>query len=123
MPRPEDLDRLRHMVEAVQEAMGHAAGRSRGDLDSDRQFEHTLIRLIEIIGEAAGRLSPTTRDLAPELPWLNMVSMRNRLIHGYDQVDLDMVWNTVTLDLPALIPQLERLVEDVEKSLTSQYPP
>lgn len=119
MPPPEDLDRLRHMVASAHEAMGYAAGRSRGDLDSDRKLEHSLVRLVGIVGEAAGRLSPTTRAMAPGLPWPSMVSMRNRLIHDYDQVDLDVVWHTVTLDLPPLVPQLERLIEAIETSSKS----
>lgn len=119
MPRPEDLDRLRHMVEAAQEAMGLAAGRSREDLDEERLLQLALVRLIEIVGEAAGRVSPETQAMAPHLPWPRMVSMRNRLIHDYFTVDLNHVWDTVTLDLAELIPQLERLVEDVEKSLAS----
>lgn len=119
MPRPEDLDRLRHMVEAAQEAVDHAAGRTRQDLDEERLLQHALVRLVEIVGEAAGRLSPETQAMAPHLPWSMMVSMRNRLIHDYFMVDLDVVWDTVTLDLPALIPQIERLLEDVERSLAS----
>jgi uncharacterized protein with HEPN domain len=107
------------MVASAQEAIGYAAGRSRGDLASDRQLEHSLVRLVGIVGEAAGRLSPATRAMAPELPWPSMVSMRNRLIHDYDRVDLNVVWDTVTVDLPGLVPQLERLVEAVENSSTS----
>ena len=119
MPRPEDLDRLRHMVEAAREATGLTAGRSREDLDEERLLQLGLVRLVEIVGEAAGRVSPETQAMAPHLPWPMMVSMRNRLIHDYFTVDLDVVWDTVTLDLPELIPQLERLIDEVERALAS----
>lgn len=116
MPPPEDLDRLRHIVEAAREAIGFAAGHARDDLDENRQLQLSLVKLVEIVGEAAGRLSPETQALAPDLPWPKMVSMRNRLIHDYFRVDLDVVWDTVMLDLPALLPQIERLVARVERS-------
>lgn len=110
MPPPEDLDRLRHIVAAKHEAIGFANGRSRDELDDDRTLQLALVKLVEIVGEAAGRLSPETHALAPDLPWPKMVSMRNRLVHDYFRVDLDVVWDTVTLDLPALLPEIERLL-------------
>lgn len=116
MPPPEDLDRLRHIVEAAREAIAFADGRSRDDLDEDRQLQLSLVKLVEIVGEAAGRVSPETQAMAPSLPWPKMVAMRNHLAHGYYRIDLDVVWDTVTLDLPALLPEIERLVERVEQA-------
>lgn len=84
-----------------------AAGRDRSDLDADRQFELSLTRLLEIVGESANRLPPEVRSRYPEIPWAEIISFRNRLIHGYDAVDLDVLWQVVKMDLPALIGALE----------------
>ena len=69
-------------------------------------LELSLVRLVEVVGEAATRVSAETRARHPQLPWAMMTSMRNRLIHGYDEVDLEVLWGTVTEDLPPLIAQL-----------------
>jgi len=67
---------------------------------------HSLVRCIEIVGEAAAVVSAEGRRKLPDLPWADIVAMRNRLIHGYFQIDLDRVWDTVTDDLPPLITAL-----------------
>jgi uncharacterized protein with HEPN domain len=72
--------------------------------------QSAVIRPLEIIGEAAGRMSPATREAHPEIPWTKMIGMRNRLIHEYFRVDLATVWDTVQDDLPPLIAMLEPLV-------------
>ena len=105
-----DLVRLRHLRDAAQEAVRFTAGRSRSDLETDRLLNLALIRLLEIIGEAARAVSPALRQAHPEIPWRQMVGMRDRLIHGYFDVDLDIVWETVTQDLPALIFHLEQII-------------
>ncbi len=66
---------------------------------------------MEIIGEAAGRISPETRAKLPEIPWSDVVAMRNRLIHGYDNVDHDILWDTITHDLPLLLEAVDNLIE------------
>ena len=68
------------------------------------------IRAIEVLGEAAGKLADDTRALAPSIPWSAIVSMRNRLIHGYFDIDTGVVWETVTTELPALLPLLRALL-------------
>lgn len=70
-----------------------------------------LTRLVEIIGEAANRVPDEVQSKHPELPWLQMIGARNRLIHGYDSVDFDILWVIVNDDLPVLISQLETIVE------------
>ena len=84
------------MLEAAREAMGYLAGLRREDLDHNRQLQHSLVRCIEIIGEAASRLTPELRQAHSDIPWQDMIGMRNRLIHAYFDVDLDLVWQTVS---------------------------
>ena len=81
-------------------------GRSRGDLDSDRLLALAVVRLLEIVGEAAARVPVEERARRPEIPWSSIVGLRNRLIHGYDDVDHDIEWAIVSTDLPTLVAQL-----------------
>lgn len=82
------------------------AGRTRSDLDTDRVLSLALVRLLEIVGEAAARVSAEARAKYPAIPWSEIVSLRNRLIHGYDAVDMDVLWSIVNIDLPALVQNL-----------------
>lgn len=84
-------------------------GRKRQELDTDRMLNLSLVRLLEIVGEAAAGISDTMKESHPYIPWYQMTSMRNRLIHGYFDVNLDVVWQTVKTDLPALIEQLKQI--------------
>ena len=110
MPHDPDLIRLRHMWEAAREAIGYATARSREDLDADRLLQHSLVRLLEIVGEAAGGVSDHFRTAYPGIPWRAMVGMRNRLVHAYFDVDLDVVWRTATDELPDLAAQIEPIL-------------
>lgn len=73
-------------------------------------IQDAVIRRIEIIGEAANRISETSREKYDHLPWTEMKGMRNLLIHEYDEIDLKEVWNTVKNDLPALIKEIEKIL-------------
>jgi uncharacterized protein with HEPN domain len=84
--------------------------RTRADLDIDRALGLAIIRCLEILGEAASRISVAIRKRYPTIPWPQIIGMRNRLVHGYDIVDYDVVWSTVTEDLPPLITELEKIV-------------
>jgi len=108
--RPEDRIRLLHMRDAAREAMEFAAPRQRADLDTDRQLLLSLVKDVEIVGEAASRIAPDTRAALPELPWAAIVGMRNRLVHAYFEIDPDVVWDTVTTDLPPLLDVIERIL-------------
>jgi uncharacterized protein with HEPN domain len=108
----DDNIRILHILDAGREAIDFAKGRRRIDLDTDRKLNLSLVRLLEIIGEAARGISPEFRDAYPELPWKKMVGMRDRLIHGYYDVNLDVVWETITEDLPPLIAGLEKAVSE-----------
>lgn len=98
------------MLDAAKEAVFFAAGRSREDLERDRMLALSLVKSLEILGEAATKVSPETRRRFPAIPWPNVVAMRNRLIHGYFDINLDVVWVTVVDDLPPLIADLEKIL-------------
>ena len=108
--RKDDHIRMRHMLDAAREAMSFASQKTRNDLDGDRMLTLSIIKAIEIIGEATVKITQETREKYPEIPWSQIVAMRNRLIHVYFDVDLDRVWDTITDDLPPLITILEKIV-------------
>jgi uncharacterized protein with HEPN domain len=109
---PEDIVRLRHMLEAIEDASSFISGRVRGDLDTDKMLRFALVRCVEIVGEAAARLSDETRSSAPEIPWAAIVGMRNRLVHAYFDVDTEIVWKTVTIELHELAGLLRHLLRN-----------
>lgn len=113
MSRHDDLVRFRHMLDHSREAVALLHGKTRADLKDTRLLELGLVRLVEIVGEAGARVSKEERAKHPEIPWDDVVGMRNRLIHGYEMVDLEILWDTVTDDLPPLIAVLERIVPPV----------
>ena len=106
--------RLQHMLDHATEALQLARGRTRADLDTDRQLNLSLVRLLEIIGEAAGRVSEPTRRIHPQIAWLEIAGLRNRLVHGYDEVDFDILWDIIQLDLPPLITALTTILDKRE---------
>lgn len=106
----EDRIRLLHMIEAAETALSFASGRERTDLDADRMLLFGIVRAIEVLGEAAGRVSEQTRMVASDIPWTAIVAMRNRLIHAYFEVDRDIVWRTVTEEIPVLLSSLRVLL-------------
>jgi uncharacterized protein with HEPN domain len=108
MTRHNDEIRLRHMLDHAKEAVEMVRGRERDDFNRDRMLQLAIVRLVEIIGEAATRVSPEGQQQYGSVPWQQARGMRNRLIHGYDRVDLDILWNTVQDDLPVLIAQLQQ---------------
>lgn len=106
-----DRIRLQHMLDAATEALAFVGGKTKSDLLSDRQLALALIKEIEILGEAASRISTEMKQQRPEVPWSAIVGMRNRLIHAYADIDLEVVWSAVSSDLPMLV----RMVEDLLK--------
>lgn len=110
MSRRDPAVPLRHMLDYAQKAITISYGRERKDLDEDLTFNLALTHLVEIIGEAANRVPEEFQDKNPEIPWAQIIGMRNRLIHGYDDVDLNFLWSVIQDDLPGLIAQLENLL-------------
>ncbi|MBN1936964.1 MAG: DUF86 domain-containing protein [Anaerolineae bacterium] len=103
----DDAIRLQHMLDAAREAIGFVQGRTRVDLNGDRQLTLALVKDIEIIGEAAYQVSQTARDQQPGIPWDDIIGMRHRLVHAYFDINLDVLWRTVQADLPLLVAELE----------------
>jgi uncharacterized protein with HEPN domain len=110
MSHRDDMITLRQMRDHAREAMGICSDKSFVDIKRDRVLQLALVRLVEIVGEAAGRVSPETRDQYADLPWQGMIGMRNRLIHGYDAINLEILWNTIQFDLPELVELLDRIL-------------
>ena len=110
MSRHENVVQLRHMLDHAREAVSMAEGKTRVDLEMERQLNLSLVRLLEIVGEAASRISREDRSRYLDIPWPEIIGLRNRLIHGYDAVDLDILWQIVKEDLPPLIDKLEKIV-------------
>jgi len=114
--RRDDTVRLRHMLDAARDAEHFIRGKTRDDLSMDRKLELALVKCIEIVGEAAANVSKEYRDDLHQIPWADIIGMRNRLIHAYFEINLDILWKTITDDLPPLIIELERIVPPEDKT-------
>ena len=101
---------LLDMLSAIQRALEFAAGLTRDQFDADLKTQSAVLHQLLVLGEAAKRISDGFREAHGEVPWKAVAGMRDRIIHGYDDVDLGEVWRTIDHDLPALIPILGRLV-------------
>jgi uncharacterized protein with HEPN domain len=102
------------MLDHAREAVAMVKGKTRADLDKDRQLNLALVRLLEIIGEAASRIPKEEQARFADISWSEIISLRNRLIHGYDTVDFDILWQIVSQDLP-------RLIESLRKALGKEF--
>jgi uncharacterized protein with HEPN domain len=112
MTRHDPMVRVHHMLDHSREAVELTRGRTRADLDRDRLLNLALVRLVEIIGEAASRVPEEFRSRHPQVPWRQTVGMQNRLIHGYDTVNMDILWTIIREDLPPFIGQLEAIARE-----------
>ena len=102
---------LRDMLDAAQKVQKFITGKTRADLESnDFLLGFAVVRGIEIVGEAASKISSDTRQNLNQIPWKNIIGMRNRIAHDYTNVDYDIVWEVVTQNLPPLIEVLENLL-------------
>lgn len=106
-----DIDRLRHMLDAAREIVLFAGDKNRDSLRKDRILTLALVKEIEIIGEAASKVSQETREQIPGIEWRDVIDMRNILVHAYFEIDEDIVWETIVYNIPGLIEELERLPE------------
>lgn len=108
----DDAIRVRHMLDAARQATQFAKGRTRGDLDHDAMLMLSLVKLIEIVGEAASQVTQSVRAQLPAIPWADIIGMHHRLVHAYFDVNLDILWRTVQHDLPDLLPLLEQTLDN-----------
>lgn len=106
MTPPEDLVRIAHLREAAEKALRFSQGASRQTLEDDEVLRLALTKLVEIVGEAAEQVSEPTRQVHPLVPWSAAARMRDRLVHHYFAIDLEVLWATITEDLPALLASL-----------------
>ncbi len=106
-----DKEYLLDILEAAKLAVAYVNNKTKEEFFNDLQCQDAVIRRLEIIGEASKRISEETRAAYPDLPWSDMVGMRNVIIHEYDDVDLVIVWETVQNDLPQLIDALESILQ------------
>ena len=103
---------VHHMLDHAAEALAMTQGRSREDLDTDRMLNLSLVRLMEVVGEASGRVPPDFRALYPDIPWRQTSDLRNRLIHAYDEINFDTLWEIIRNEVPPLIEQLEAVLDE-----------
>lgn len=105
-----DEVRLRDMLDAARKGVSFSDGKTREMLDEDDMFAFALIKAIEIVGEAASRITTETRETYTQIAWKGIIGMRNKTVHDYLSVDHDLVWETATTRLPELISQLEAIL-------------
>jgi len=106
-----DEVRLRHMLDAARKAIAFTQGHNRADLDSDELLALAVVRLVEILGEAAKNVSQDIKERTPKIAWRQMAGTRDRLTHAYFDVNLDIIWDIVNNDLTPLVEKLEELLD------------
>ena len=105
-----DLSYAADMLSAAEQAVRLSLGKFRSDLDADELFQLAMLHLIQIVGEAATKVSLHLRQQHPEIPWPDIAGTRNRIVHAYADVNLDLVWDVLTFHLPSLVAQLQAFV-------------
>ena len=105
---------LEDMIDAMEKAETALVEVDYDRFTNDFMINFVAVRALEIVGEAVKRLPMSFRDKYPAIPWKRMAGMRDRIIHGYDSIDLDIVWEVIKRDIPQLKPQLERILAEEE---------
>jgi uncharacterized protein with HEPN domain len=106
----DDTARIQHIIDAAEKSLAFIQNHSRADLDTDEMLRLALMKLLEIAGEAASRTSLDVRTQHPEIPWRELISLRNRLTHGYFDVNLDILWHILQHDIPPLLSSLRMII-------------
>jgi len=106
-----DTEYMVDILEAARSIKTYVAEKTEESFLKDPLRQDAVIRRLEIIGEAARRVSEKTRKSFPELPWNDVIGMRNRLIHRYDDIDMAILWDTIYRDIPRLITSLEKIIQ------------
>ncbi len=102
------------MLDSTQAILSFIKGKQRTNLDTDRLLLSGIIRELEILGEAAGKVTLSTQHLFPNIPWRQLIGMRNRLIHAYFDISRDVIWKTIKNDLPPFYNDLERAISQLK---------
>jgi uncharacterized protein with HEPN domain len=110
----EYVDFVEDILAAANKAQAFAAGMDFAVFQNDEKTSFAVVRALEILGEATKRIPPELRERYPSIPWRSMAGIRDKLIHDYENVNLGIVWKAVTEDLPALVPQIEQVLIDLE---------
>ncbi len=109
-----DLARLKHILDSVEAILSFAKRKRRASLDRDRLLRSAILRELEIIGEAANKVSEKTKKKFPQLPWKELIGMRNRLIHAYFDVDHEIIWKTIRDYLPSFRQEVKQIIDSFE---------
>jgi uncharacterized protein with HEPN domain len=109
------LDYLEDIRQAADKAITFLDDLSLQAFSTDEKTAYAVVRALEILGEAAKRIPQEVRDKYPQIPWRAMAGIRDKLIHDYVSVNLEIVWKTVTQDLPQLLPQIRQVLEDANQ--------
>ncbi len=107
-------DHLQDILAEARKALGFVAGMSAAEFRADEKTAYAVVRALEVMGEATKHVPPDIRERHPELPWRAMAGIRDKLIHDYVNVNLEVVWRTVTEDLPPLLPALQRILDETQ---------
>lgn len=103
-----DCVRVNHIINACESLFRFTLDRKREDLDSDEMFSFAVVRAVKIIGEAASKITKEGRDEISGLPWQEIIGMRNRLAHGYFDINHSILWATIQRDIPAIYSILQK---------------
>jgi uncharacterized protein with HEPN domain len=110
-----DKNRLFHVLDSARETQEFLKEKSFDDLQSNRMLANAIVRSLEVVGEAASQISDECRKTHGSIPWRNIIAMRNRLVHAYFDINYEVIWNTVTEDIPPLIHEIQELLKQINK--------
>jgi uncharacterized protein with HEPN domain len=111
MKKPDDIARLGHVYDAICQIETYTSGVEKTAFLNHNMMQDAVMRQIEIIGEASRHISDEFQEKHPELPWFQMRGIRNKIVHDYLEINVDVIWDTVKNDLPALKAQVQKLLE------------
>ena len=123
MAQQDDAVYVGHMLDMTRRAVKAIKNKSRAKYDKDDILRLGLTHLVQVIGEAARKVSAKFQRAHPEIPWRNIIGMRHRIVHDYMRVDEDILWQVVTNDLPELLPLLEEIMPEEEDSQSATNMP
>jgi len=123
MAQQDDVVYVGHMLDMTRRAVKAIKNKSRTKYDKDDILRLGLTHLVQVIGEAARKVSAKFQRAHPEIPWRNIIGMRHRIVHDYMRVDEDILWQVVTNDLPELLPLLEEIMPEEEDSQSATNTP